>query len=75
MTDPQRHHSIGGVHDVGDGVQNVGTRQAASNVTPVIAITDSQLSPLAKDVRILFMMPEDEYTFARSLAAPMCLAQ
>jgi len=24
---------------------------------------------------VLFTVPEDEYTFSRSLAAPMCLAQ
>ncbi|WP_034995994.1 MurR/RpiR family transcriptional regulator [Beijerinckia mobilis] len=43
--------------------------------TPLIAITDSQLSPLAKNASILFTVPEDEYTFSRSLAAPMCLVQ
>ena len=48
---------------------------AVTNTTPVVAITDSQLSPLAKDARILFTVPEDEYTFSRSLAAPMCLIQ
>jgi DNA-binding MurR/RpiR family transcriptional regulator len=42
---------------------------------PCIAITDSQLSPLAKGADILFTVPEDEYTFSRSLAAPMCLVQ
>jgi DNA-binding MurR/RpiR family transcriptional regulator len=48
---------------------------AVGNCTPMIAITDSQLSPLAKDARILFSVPEDEYSFSRSLAAPMCLVQ
>lgn len=48
---------------------------AVANITPIVAITDSQLSPLAKDARILFTVPEDEYTFSRSLAAPMCLVQ
>jgi len=43
--------------------------------TPLVAITDSQLSPLAKNASILFTVPEDEYTFSRSLAAPMCLVQ
>lgn len=43
--------------------------------TPVIGITDSTLSPLAKSARVLFTVPEDEYSFSRSLAAPMCLAQ
>jgi DNA-binding MurR/RpiR family transcriptional regulator len=49
--------------------------QAAANRVPVVSITDSQLSPLAKGARVLFTIPEDEYTFSRSLAAPMCLAQ
>jgi len=48
---------------------------AVAHRAPIIAITDSQLSPLAKDARLLFTVPEDEYTFSRSLAAPMCLAQ
>jgi DNA-binding MurR/RpiR family transcriptional regulator len=43
--------------------------------TALIAITDSQLSPLAKDAAVLFTIPEDEYTFSRSLAAPICLVQ
>jgi DNA-binding MurR/RpiR family transcriptional regulator len=42
---------------------------------PVVAITDSRLSPLTKTASVLFEIPEDEYTFSRSLAAPMCLAQ
>lgn len=48
---------------------------AVAQATPVIAITDSPLSPLAKDARVLFSIPEDEYSFSRSLAAPMCLVQ
>jgi DNA-binding MurR/RpiR family transcriptional regulator len=51
------------------------TEHAEASATPVIAITDSQLSPLAKEARVLFTAPEDEYTFSRSLAAPMCLVQ
>lgn len=47
----------------------------AAGTTPIIAITDSQLSPIAKDARVLFTIPEEEYTFSRSLAAPMCLVQ
>jgi DNA-binding MurR/RpiR family transcriptional regulator len=46
----------------------------AANVN-VIAITDSQLSPIAKGAKVLFTVPEDEYSFSRSLAAPMCLVQ
>jgi len=42
---------------------------------PIIAISDSTLSPLAKSAEVLFAVPEHEYTFSRSLAAPMCLAQ
>ncbi len=42
---------------------------------PIIAISDSTLSPLAKSASVLFCIPEDEYTFSRSLAAPVCLAQ
>ncbi len=49
--------------------------QAAAIGTPQIVITDSQLSPLAKDAQILFLIPEEEYSFSRSLAAPMCLVQ
>jgi DNA-binding MurR/RpiR family transcriptional regulator len=48
---------------------------AAVNQAPLIAITDSELSPLAKNAQILFTISEDEYTFSRSLAAPMCLVQ
>ena len=36
---------------------------------------DSTLSPVAKSAQVLFAVPEHEYTFSRSLAAPMCLAQ
>ncbi len=49
--------------------------EAAGRGVPVVAITDSTLSPLARSATVLFSVPEQEYTFARSLAAPMCLAQ
>lgn len=49
--------------------------EAAVNGHPIIAISDSTLSPLAKSATVLFTIPEHEYTFSRSLAAPMCLAQ
>lgn len=42
---------------------------------PIVAISDSTLSPLTKSARVLFAVPEHDYTFSRSLAAPMCLAQ
>jgi len=48
---------------------------ASNRGIPILAITDSTLSPLAKGARVLFTVPEHEYTFSRSLAAPMCLAQ
>jgi DNA-binding MurR/RpiR family transcriptional regulator len=51
------------------------TAAVAARGAPIVAITDSTLSPLAKHAAALFAIPEREYTFARSLAAPMCLAQ
>ena len=55
-------------------VVNIVDDCAARNI-PIVAISDSTLSPLAKSARVLFPVPEHEYTFSRSLAAPMCLAQ
>jgi DNA-binding MurR/RpiR family transcriptional regulator len=49
--------------------------ETASRGVPILAITDSTLSPYAKLAQVLFAVPEHEYTFSRSLAAPMCLAQ
>jgi DNA-binding MurR/RpiR family transcriptional regulator len=49
--------------------------ETAARGVPIVAISDSTLSPLAKNARVLFAVPEHEYTFSRSLAAPMCLAQ
>lgn len=49
--------------------------EAAKEKIPVIAISDSSLSPLMKSAQILFAVPEHDYTFSRSLAAPMCLSQ
>lgn len=49
--------------------------QSAARGVPILAISDSTLSPLAKNASLLFAVPEHEYTFSRSLAAPMCLAQ
>ncbi len=51
------------------------TETAAAAGIPIIAITDSMLSPLAKSASVLFTVREEEYTFSRSMAAPMCLAQ
>lgn len=49
--------------------------EAGLNGIEIVAISDSTLSPLAKSARVLFAIPEHNYTFSRSLAAPMCLAQ
>ena len=42
---------------------------------PVIAITDSQLSPLAKHASVLLEVREEGEGIFLSLVAPMCLAQ
>lgn len=49
--------------------------EAGGKGVEIIAISDSTLSPLAKSAGVLFAVPEHDYTFSRSLAAPMCLAQ
>lgn len=49
--------------------------ECAQAGVPIIAFSDTTLSPLMKSARVLFAVPEHEYTFSRSLAAPMCLAQ
>lgn len=51
------------------------TEEAQAAGVPVIAITDSTLSPIAKCASVLFTVPEGDYAFSRSLAAPMCIAQ
>jgi DNA-binding MurR/RpiR family transcriptional regulator len=51
------------------------TEEARAAGVPVIAITDSTLSPIAKGAAVLFTVPEGDYAFSRSLAAPMCIAQ
>jgi DNA-binding MurR/RpiR family transcriptional regulator len=42
---------------------------------PIVAISDSTLSPLAKSANVLFTVPEHKSLIARSLAAPISLAQ
>jgi DNA-binding MurR/RpiR family transcriptional regulator len=49
--------------------------EAARRKIPIIAISDGTLSPIAKAASALLSVPEHEYSFSRSLAAPMCLAQ
>jgi DNA-binding MurR/RpiR family transcriptional regulator len=51
------------------------TEVAFANRTPIISVTDGQLSPLAKNARVMFVVPEEEYSFSRSLAAPACIIQ
>lgn len=55
-------------------VVNIAEELGAKGID-IVAISDSTLSPLAKSARVLFPVPEHDYTFSRSLAAPMCLAQ
>ncbi|WP_048858460.1 hypothetical protein, partial [Acidiphilium multivorum] len=33
------------------------------------------MAQIVKDAQALFTVPEDEYSFTRTLAAPMCLVQ
>ncbi len=49
--------------------------EAAKAGVPILAISDSTLSPLMKPSAVLFPVPEPDYTFSQSLAGPMCLAQ
>ena len=49
--------------------------EAVTRNIPVVTSSDSTLSPLARNADVLFSVPEHEYTFSRSLAAPMCLTQ
>lgn len=49
--------------------------EAGRNGVPIVAITDSTLSPLAKSAGTVFAVPERDHKFTRSLSAPICLAQ
>lgn len=49
--------------------------ERARHKVPVIAITDSTLSPLTKHAVTSLIVPAGEHNFAASLAAPMCAAQ
>lgn len=48
---------------------------AAANGVPLIAISDSRLSPIAKDADVCFEIKDAEVRQFRSLTASMCLAQ
>ena len=56
-----------------DVVETVAERAAAG--VPVIALTDSPLSPLAATATVCFDIADPESPAFRSLVAPMCLAQ
>ena len=49
--------------------------ERADKGVPVIAITDSPLSPLAPKASVCFELSDPERHAFRSLVAPMCLAQ
>lgn len=42
---------------------------------PIVAITDSKLSPLMRHAKEAFLVPAGEHNFANSLAAPVCVAR
>lgn len=48
---------------------------AATNGVPLIAISDSRLSPIAKNADVCFAIKDAEVRQFRSLTASMCLAQ
>ncbi len=49
--------------------------ECRARAVKIVAITDSALSPLARETEIAFVVPQDETLPFRSLVAPMCLAQ
>ena len=49
--------------------------RSSANGAPVIAISDSRLSPIAKDANVCFEIKDAEVRQFRSLTASMCLAQ
>ncbi len=49
--------------------------EAAASHVPIVAISDSTLSPLAKSATVLLTAPEHSSLISRSLTAPICLAQ
>jgi DNA-binding MurR/RpiR family transcriptional regulator len=49
--------------------------RAATNGTPMIVISDSRLSPVAKNAEVCFEIKDAEVRQFRSLTASMCLAQ
>lgn len=51
------------------------TEEASARGVPIVAISDSTLSPLAKSANVLLRAPEHSSLISRSLTAPICLAQ
>ena len=49
--------------------------RAHTNGTPIIAISDSRLSPVGRDADVCFEIKDAEVRQFRSLTASMCLAQ
>lgn len=49
--------------------------RAKANGAPLIAISDSRLSPIARDAEVCFEIKEAEVRQFRSLTASMCIAQ
>lgn len=50
-------------------------RAAAEKAVPIIAMTDTPLNPIARAATVSFAVPEAEFAYLRSLAAPFSLAQ
>ncbi len=51
------------------------SEEVAAKGTPIVAISDSTMSPLAKSAGVLLTAPEHKSLISRSLTAPICLAQ
>ena len=51
------------------------TEEASARDVPIVAISDSTLSPLAKSANVLLTASEHSSLISRSLTAPICLAQ
>ena len=49
--------------------------RAKANGAPLIAISDSRLSPIARDAAVCFEIKDAEVRQFRSLTASMCIAQ
>lgn len=49
--------------------------RAAANGAPLVAISDSRLSPIARDAAVCFEIKDAEVRQFRSLTASMCIAQ